>query len=229
MAVTSKGKAATTTTTTTTTTRITVTVAEVSSRLGEEAEVRNESDPDRLLKLLLKAEAADAAAADAAAADAAAADAGDGAVQVVVGAGAGAGAGVGVGVKEEAGRTSARAHAGKLFVGDVREAYRFGVGGLDFCQSPYMVTWKSHLVESQCGEAFRVAVKTLTGKTITLDVSGFDLVKDLKTKIQDKEGIPPDQQRLIFNGQQLQGGMPVAHYNIQNGSTLHLVLSLRGT
>ncbi len=78
------------------------------------------------------------------------------------------------------------------------------------------------------GGTKQIFIKTLQGKTMTLDVSDTDTIASVKQKIFEKENIPQDQQRLVFNGKQLEDNMTINDYNIQADANIHLVLRLRG-
>ena len=83
-------------------------------------------------------------------------------------------------------------------------------------------------VVSRLAGGARILVKTLTGKELELGVEPNDTIERIKERVQEKEGIPPMQQRLIYGGKQIADEKTVRDYKIEGGSVLHLVLALRG-
>ncbi|KAH8833202.1 ubiquitin-related domain-containing protein [Flagelloscypha sp. PMI_526] len=73
-----------------------------------------------------------------------------------------------------------------------------------------------------------IKVKTLTGKEIELDIDVDDPITRIKEKVEEQSGVPPQQQRLIFGGRQMNDDKTAKEYNVVAGSVLHLVLALRG-
>ncbi|KAK4444295.1 ubiquitin [Podospora aff. communis PSN243] len=74
----------------------------------------------------------------------------------------------------------------------------------------------------------QLKIRTLTGREIELDVEPTDKVAQIKEKVEEKEGIPPAQQRLIYGGKQMVDDKTASDYQLEGGCTLHLVLALRG-
>ncbi|KAG5189362.1 ubiquitin-related domain-containing protein [Tribonema minus] len=122
---------------------------------------------------------------------------------------------------------SATASGGSAMLQQPGVAYRKVQSMGDLSSAPQQGSALSKTLRLRGG--MQLFVKTLTGKTVSVDVDPGDSIETLKHKIQEKEGIPPDQQRIIFGGKQLQGGeKTLGDFDLEDGSTLHLVLRLRG-
>ena len=112
----------------------------------------------------------------------------------------------------------------KIFNGDKKTLYSYGLMSLFSAK----LILSSKLQNPSKYEVRNIFVKTLSGKTITIACCNADTIEDIKVKIREKEGIPPSQQRLIYSGRQLADELTLSDYNVENDSTFHLVLKLRG-
>ncbi|PMD38020.1 ubiquitin-domain-containing protein [Hyaloscypha variabilis F] len=115
---------------------------------------------------------------------------------------------------------------GQTLVADTRSVSSYGISALDSLQLHEYDS--NHPILAVATTGWTINVKTLTGKKIALEAKSTDTVDNVKSKIQDKEGIPPNHQRLIFAGGIIKGGRTLSEYAIRNGSTIHMVICLRG-